>query len=100
MKTTAAKVEAPAAGQVQLSGELTFASVLQVRTPLLNQLEAAGDACTLDLSGVTRVDSSALSLWLVCQRHASQRKQQLKLSGIPADFRAIAVLVGLGDQLD
>lgn len=97
---TAARVEAGTDGVVRLSGDLTFASVLQVRAPLLAQLQACGARGVLDLSGVERVDSSALSLWLVCRRQAERLGQQLTLTGVPADFRAIAGLVGLSEELD
>ncbi len=96
---TAAKVETPSAGRVRVSGDLTFATVLQVRKLLLEQLQACGARCTLDLSGVDRVDSSALSLWLVCQRQAGRLRQELILTGVPADFDAIARLVGLDAEL-
>lgn len=96
---TAAKVESPEPGRVTISGDLTFATVLQVRKPLLEQLKICGDHCTLDMSAVDRVDSSALSLWLVCQRQAARLQQQLDLGSVPADFRAIAGLVGLGEGL-
>ncbi|GAA0689603.1 hypothetical protein GCM10009104_15140 [Marinobacterium maritimum] len=96
---TAAKVETPSAGVVKVSGDLTFATVLQVRKGLLDQLQACGARCTLDLSGVDRVDSSALSLWLVCLRQARQLQQELTLIGVPADFDAIAGLVGLDAEL-
>ncbi len=96
---TAAKVETPSAGVVKVSGDLTFATVLQARKPLLAQLQACGSRCTLDLSGVDRVDSSALSLWLVCLRQARRQQQALTLVGVPADFNAIADLVGLDAEL-
>jgi len=96
---TAAKVETANAGVVQVSGDLTFATVLQIRKSLLTQLEACGDRCTLDLSGVKRVDSSALSLWLVCQRQVQRLQQTLTLTGAPRDFNAIARLVGLDEEL-
>ncbi|MBV0933078.1 STAS domain-containing protein [Marinobacterium weihaiense] len=97
---TAAKVERSGDAQVALSGDLTFATVLQIRTPLLQQLKACGEACVLDLSAVERVDSSALSLWLVCQRQARRLSQRLTLCGVPEDFHSIAGLVGLADGLD
>eukprot|EP01155_Anaeramoeba_flamelloides_P010003 Anaeramoba_flamelloidesa2597_17.p3 GENE.a2597_17~~a2597_17.p3 ORF type:complete len:102 (-),score=16.67 a2597_17:458-763(-) len=96
---TAAKVEVANAGEVRLSGDLTFATVLQVRQPLLDQLQACGARGTLDLSGVDRVDSSALSLWLVCLRQARRLQQELHLVGVPADFDAIAGLVSLDEEL-
>lgn len=99
MPMTAAKVETTSSGVVRVTGDLTFATVLQVRKPLLEQLQVCGALCTLDLSGVGRVDSSALSLWLVCQRQASRLQQTLTLTGVPADFGAIAGLVGLDAEL-
>ncbi|GAA0788180.1 STAS domain-containing protein [Marinobacterium sediminicola] len=96
---TAAKVESQGNGVVRVSGDLTFATVLKLRPLLLEQLRSSGSQCTLDLSGVERVDSSALSLWLVCQRQALKQGQQLKLSAVPDDFAAIADLVGLDEEL-
>lgn len=96
---TAARVDEAQAGVVRVSGDLTFATVLNVRKPLLQQLAACGEHCTLDLTAVGRVDSSALSLWLVCQRQAERLQQRLTLTGVPADFAAIAGLVGLDAEL-
>ncbi|MBA4503112.1 STAS domain-containing protein [Marinobacterium marinum] len=94
-----AKVETASKERVRISGDLTFATVLSIRAPLLKQLQACGPRCLLDLSGVERVDSSALSLWLVCQRQAQRLGQELVLEGVPADFDAIAGLVGLAAEL-
>ena len=82
-----------------MSGDLTFQTVPALREPLIRELRTCSGTCRVDLSSVGRVDSSALSLWLVCRREAGKRGVELKLEHPPQDFLSIADLVGLGEFL-
>jgi len=99
MKATAAKLDASDAGVIRLLGDLTFQTVPALREPLLQALSACTDGCRLNLEGIGRVDSSALSLWLVCQREARRRGVQLTLESPPRDLCSIAEVVGLTEML-
>ncbi len=93
------KVDQTAPGVIHLSGDLVFASVMQARQQLLGLLSKTQGECRVNWSGVTRVDSSALSLWLVCLRQAQQQGVSLHLEQPPADLLSIADLVGVTDVL-
>jgi len=95
MKLTAAKLDSSGEGVVKVSGDLTFQTVPALREPLLQALFAEAGARVLDLGDVGRVDSSALSLWLVCRREAARRDVSLTLTNPPEDLCSIAELVGL-----
>lgn len=95
MKLTAAKLDTSTAGVIRISGDLTFQTVPALREPLLEQLVTSGKECRLNLGAVGRVDSSALSLWLVCLREASRQGIALVLENPPEDLCSIAELVGL-----
>jgi|SRR5690554_1448066 phospholipid transport system transporter-binding protein len=95
MKLTPATLDISAEGVIKVSGDMTFQTVPALRQNLLGALfSVAGDRC-LDLAAVGRVDSSALSLWLVCRREASRRGVKLTLHNPPQDLCSIAELVGL-----
>lgn len=97
--TMTVTVEQTAPGTIRLAGDLVFASVLPARQKLLGLLQQTEGECRVDWSGVQRVDSSALSLWLVCLRQATEQGVQLHIERPPADLVSIADLVGLADAL-
>jgi ABC-type transporter Mla MlaB component len=51
--------------QIKLEGELKFPVIMQVRKQLEKMLSGLSGLVHVDFSGVTGVDSSALSLWYV-----------------------------------
>jgi phospholipid transport system transporter-binding protein len=57
---------------------------------------AAGDR-TIDLSGLARFDSSAVSAVLAWRREAMARNAQLQIAGVPDGLRSLAQLYGLQD---
>lgn len=95
MKLTAAKLDTSPEGVIRISGDLTFQTVPALREPLLQALFSSEGERRLNLAEVGRVDSSALSLWLVCQREAGRRGVKLTLENPPQDLCSIAELVGL-----
>lgn len=82
---------------IPVEGDLLFSTVVSKRDSLLARLKNQTGTCQVDLSAVGRVDSSALSLWLCCQRFAKSRDLTLDLVNVPDDLRSIAQLVGLDD---
>lgn len=95
MKLTAAKLDTSTEGVIRVSGDLTFQTVPALREQLLQELFTGEGERRLNLEAVGRVDSSALSLWLVCQREAGRRGVKLILESPPRDLCSIAELVGL-----
>ncbi|UXY15242.1 STAS domain-containing protein [Chitiniphilus purpureus] len=80
---------------VALSGELTLAHAAR----RLDELRVAGEALTLDLSGVTRADSAALALLLAWQRRALAGGTRLSVVGAPGGLLQLARLYGVTDLL-
>lgn len=78
-----------------LTGELTFNTVLSVRAQLEAQLAGISQNQTLDFSGVTRADSSLLSLWLCAQRRVKSNGVQISAVGLPEAVLSLAQMVGL-----
>ena len=92
-------VERVGENEVHLTGELRFADIMAIRKTLDQLLgEMKGDV-VVDFSGVTRVDSSALSLWMCGLRRAETLSLNLKAINVPAEMYSIAGLVGLNHCL-
>jgi phospholipid transport system transporter-binding protein len=85
-------------GVRRLSGSLDFDSVpaLYGRTDEL----LAGEAVTLDLSGVEAAGSPAVALLLEWRRQARRRGVELRLMGIPESVRRMARLAGVEALLE
>jgi phospholipid transport system transporter-binding protein len=83
-----------AAAVVMLEGDL----VLDSATRLLATGEAAISAGStiFDLSGVGRLDSSALSLLLALRRRANGKTLQFR--NVPESLTSLATLYGIADQ--
>jgi len=82
-------------GLLLLEGELVFSTVTAVRNSVERSIGAAQGVLCIDFSGVTRVDSSALSLWLCFERCADAAGVQLEVKNVPVELKSIAQLVGL-----
>lgn len=87
------------AGRLRLEGELDFAAAVAVRPELEKQLDAAGGPVTLDLSGLTRVNSVGLSLILVAARRLERQSGSLVVCGVPAGLQSMAAVYGLDQWL-
>ena len=91
-----------AAGEaLALTGELSFDTIPQVleesaayaaRTDLPDRL-------TIDFSGITNVDSSAVALLLDWRRMAVKRGKTLVFVNLPANLLALAELYGVAELI-
>ena len=80
---------------IKLQGDLLFSTVVAVREELQPLLKDPGEQLSIDFADVSRVDSSALSLWLCLQRFARQYNVKLQAVNVPSELASIARLVGL-----
>ncbi|MCV6591079.1 MAG: STAS domain-containing protein [Marinobacterium sp.] len=80
---------------LEVSGMLTFRTVMAVRTRLEDALADAKGPQQICLRGVIRSDSSALSLWLCLQRWARDRELRLDVIDLPDELRALGRLAGM-----
>ncbi|WP_370298233.1 lipid asymmetry maintenance protein MlaB [Pontibacterium sp.] len=92
-------VERAGKNEVRLTGKLQFADIMSVRERLDQLLEEMKGDVVVDFSGVTRVDSSALSLWMCGLRRAETLNITLKPVNVPDEMQSIAGLVGLSQCL-
>jgi len=74
---------------------------LPVATSLLNEgnVLVAGGLGLIDLSGVTDVDSSGLSVVFGWLRAAKAQGKSIRLANPPKDFISLAEVYGVADQL-
>jgi phospholipid transport system transporter-binding protein len=63
-----------------------------------NELFTAPEV-TLDLAGVTEVDSSALSLLLEWRREATRNGRAIRYLNLPANLQSLAGLYGVAELL-
>jgi ABC-type transporter Mla MlaB component len=89
------------AGVAMIEGDL----VLDSATRVLAEAEAAlrAGSCVFDLSGVGKMDSSALSLLLALKRYNFAQSptdaQILQFRNVPSSLSSLAALYGIADQL-
>lgn len=81
--------------RLQISGDLTFRTVMPVRQQLETLLAGVSGEQVISLANIGRVDSSALSLWLCIQRWARDRHLTLQVTDMPDEVRALGRLVGM-----
>lgn len=83
-----------------LQGPVNMANVESLLEEGARQM--AGAQVTVDLAGVTEVDSSALSLLLEWRRQALRANRTVRYVNLPANLKSLAELYGvtelLGDQ--
>jgi phospholipid transport system transporter-binding protein len=86
------------AGQIDVSGELTFTTVkdLFVSAPILFAPLAALE---IDLAGVVHSDSAGLALLIDWMRSAKQMNKNIVFHNIPAQMLAMAHASGLDELL-
>ena len=83
--------------RILLSGPLTLANVAQVLEEGRRHL--AEGAATVDLAGVSELDSSAIALLLAWMREAKAAGRAIAFANLPESLQTIARLYGVQDLL-
>jgi anti-sigma B factor antagonist len=84
---------------VTITGELDIATVPRVRAALSAHDVAGGEAVVVDLSDVTFMDSSGLSLFLTLERELRERGGRLAIACPDGAARLIFDVTGLDGHL-
>ncbi|MBM3357575.1 MAG: STAS domain-containing protein [Betaproteobacteria bacterium] len=84
-------------GRCTVTGAITIANVAALVNEAGGLLSA--DDITVDLSGVTEVDSAAVSLLLEWRRQALRAKRTIRFSNIPANLKSLATVYGVSELL-
>ena len=85
-------------GQLALEGDLTIYDAARMKGELLARLHAS-PKLTVDLSGVTELDSSGVQLLLLLQREASDASKPLQWANHSSAVSAVLSLLNLGSTL-
>lgn len=80
-----------------IEGPVTADNVLSLLAQGAQQL--TGPRMTIDLSGVTEVDSTALSLLLEWRREAIRNGREVRFRNLPASMKSLAELYGVSELL-
>jgi phospholipid transport system transporter-binding protein len=80
--------------ELRLSGALILANAVAVCEEGKSQLH--GDV-VFDLTGVTEVDSAALSVLFEWRRAAREKKAQVVFRNLPDSMKSLAALYGVAD---
>ena len=84
-------------GRCSVQGPLTMANVTGVLAESASLFQ--GDVVLVDLSGVTEVDSSAVSLLLEWRRQAVAANRRVEYVNLPSNLKSLADLYGVSDLL-
>lgn len=95
---TAPVLRSVAPGQLGLSGPLVFATAGELLT-VSRELFAGSSGISIDLSGVTKVDSAGLALLLEWLRWGQAEQRPVTFSALPDKLLAIARLSGVEEML-
>ncbi|MCC7328764.1 MAG: STAS domain-containing protein [Gammaproteobacteria bacterium] len=85
-----ASFEAVGAGAYRVSGPLDFTTVPVIWKASLPLLRQGGGEPSIDLAGVSQVDSAGLALLLEWVRLAGEARQRLRILGMPDKLLALA----------
>ncbi len=85
--------------RLALEGALKFANIVPLQKETAQLLAESAGPVVFDFSGVTAVDSSALSFWLCCQRKGRELGIEISAESVPEELVSIARLVGLEQAL-
>jgi len=84
-------------GRLRLRGPITLATAAELGAAAERHLN--GNQVVVDLSAVTEVDSSALSLLFEWQRTAKRRNCKISFCNLPASLASLADLYGVTDLI-
>ena len=77
-----------------IQGPVTIDTVVTVMAQVAT-IAGEQDELVIDLSGITEVDSSAVSMLLEWQRQAGKKQQQLHFINVPQSLRSLIQLYGV-----
>jgi phospholipid transport system transporter-binding protein len=83
----------------RIEGPLTLENIVAVLESARRDIPASGPL-TVDLAGVTEVDSSAVSLLLELRRGARRAARSLEFVNLPENLKSLAQLYGVTELLD
>jgi len=86
--------------EIKLAGALVHAAITAIDASGRSRIAQAGDVVRIDLSAVTRVDSSALALLMGWQRHARGLSKSLSLLNVPANLASMMQFTGADALFD
>lgn len=81
-----------------VQGPVTAENVVSLLAQGAQQFTAP--SVTVDLAGVTEVDSSALSLLLEWRREAARNGREVRYRNLPASMKSLAELYGVTELLE
>jgi len=84
-------------GRCTVSGPLTIRNAAAVLEE--GNRAFAGDGLAVDLSGVTEVDSAAVSLLLEWRRAAERRNHRIEFVNLPDNLKSLARLYGVNELI-
>lgn len=84
-------------GRCTLQGAVNISNVVAVRDEARRLLTAPH--VTVDLSGLTEVDSTAISLLLEWRRAAQRENRKIEYINLPDNLRSLAALYGVSELL-
>ena len=84
-------------GRCALQGPVTIANIRSLLDEGAQRIQGA--AVTIDLAGVTEVDSTAVSLLLEWRRQAGRANRTLRYINTPANLKSLAELYGVTELL-
>jgi len=82
-------------GIIRVSGELNAASVPTLLESAVDLFRQSGQQLTIDLSEVSRADSSGLALMIDWMRTARQQQKQLSFRRLPTQLLEMARVSGI-----
>lgn len=85
------------AGSCTLQGPVTMGNIEALLEAGAQQIEGA--QVTVDLAGVTEVDSAAVSLLLEWRRQALRANRAIRFVNLPANLKSLAELYGVTELL-
>ncbi len=86
---TRPRIESPAAGRAEITGDLTFDTVADI-VSRGDEVLGGNGRITLDLRSVTRADSAGLALMVEWLREARRRGGRLEVVNMPEQMFSIA----------
>lgn len=84
-------------GRCTLQGPVTASNIVSLLAQGTERF--TGPRVTVDLSGVTEVDSSALSLLLEWRREAVRNGREIRYLNLPASLKSLADLYGVTELI-